>query len=229
MHTDVIVQHVRLDQPLADELFEIELQDGVPVATDWRYDPPIRYTYRKDQAEKERLALCEAAKQEQAAAKADTERRQAVIRSRMGTAPPLLPTTGWLSGEPLSWEKLRGKVVVLHFWDIHCAPCQNDLPILARWHETRDESAIVVIGVHRQTDELDAVRKKLADFAVDYPVLIDTPPEKAGGVGMLHDWFGSTWWPHTVLINKRGLVAGHGQLWMGDVAKQIRKLAAEAD
>ena len=35
-----------------------------------------------------------------------------------GKAPPALAVDGWINtdGEPLSWEALRGKVVVLDFW-----------------------------------------------------------------------------------------------------------------
>lgn len=35
-----------------------------------------------------------------------------------GKAPPALAVDGWINtdGKPLSWEALRGKVVVLDFW-----------------------------------------------------------------------------------------------------------------
>ena len=51
---------VTVNQPLPADLFHVELQEGVEVTTDWRYDPPIRYTYRKDQTEAERLSLRDA-------------------------------------------------------------------------------------------------------------------------------------------------------------------------
>ncbi|HET6324739.1 MAG TPA: hypothetical protein VFG04_08570 [Planctomycetaceae bacterium] len=51
------VTTVSVDEPLPMKLFQIELQDGVPVTTDWRYDPPIHYEYRKAQTEAERIAL----------------------------------------------------------------------------------------------------------------------------------------------------------------------------
>jgi hypothetical protein len=73
--TKVTVTHATVNQPLAEELFEFELKDGVKVATDSRYDPPIRYTYRHEQTEHERRALCEAERQKQAAAKAEIEGR----------------------------------------------------------------------------------------------------------------------------------------------------------
>jgi hypothetical protein len=51
------VTEVTINQPLPGELFHIELKEGMAIATDWRYDPPIRYTYRKDQTEAERQKL----------------------------------------------------------------------------------------------------------------------------------------------------------------------------
>jgi thiol-disulfide isomerase/thioredoxin len=229
VRTEETVKEMTVNQPLADELFHVELVDGVNVATDWRYDPPIRYTYSQDQPEAERVALCEKARHEQARGREEMERRQATIKSRVGKAPQALPETGWLIGGPLNWVKLRGKVVVLHFWDVNCGPCQNEIPFLQSWSENSAESGVVVIGIHRRTDDVAAVRKKLADFGANYHMLIDTPPLKPDGLGLLHDWFGTTWWPHTVLVNKDGVIAGHGQLWMGDIAEQIKGLAAQPE
>ncbi len=56
-HIEQQVTEVHVDTQLPKDLFHVELEDGVPVRTDWRYDPPIRYTYRKDQTEAERQKL----------------------------------------------------------------------------------------------------------------------------------------------------------------------------
>ena len=228
LHTERTVKEATVDKSLDDALFHIDLEDGVNVATDWRYDPIIRYTYRKDQTEAERVALCEAERAKQSEGAAEMKKRQAVIEGRLGQAPPPLPRSGWINSEPLSWDKLRGKVVLLHFWEVNCGPCWNELPILARWHDNLSKNDdIVIIGIHPPTDDVDAVRKKLDQFQVRYPVLIDAKPTKSGGLGTMHDWFGNPWWPHVVLVNKQGLTAGHGGLLMGDVDEQMKKLEVE--
>jgi beta-lactamase regulating signal transducer with metallopeptidase domain/thiol-disulfide isomerase/thioredoxin len=227
-YSDRTVKEVTINKPLDKALFHIELVDGVFVATDWRYDPIIRYTYRSDMTEAERLAMCEAEQAKQAEGDADLKKRQVIINGRLGQAPPPLPGSGWINSEPLSWEKLRGKVVLLHFWEANCGPCWNELPILARWHENLSKNdAVIIIGIHPPTDELDAVRKKLDQFQVKYPVLIDAKPTQSGGRGLMHDWFGNPWWPHTVLVSKQGLIAGHGNLLTGDINEQMRKLEIE--
>jgi thiol-disulfide isomerase/thioredoxin len=229
-HSEQTVTEIEVNQPLADDLFRIELADGVPVSTDWRYDPPISYTYRKDQTEAERLALCESKRAARAKTAETMKKRQEVIEGRMGQAPPPLPQSGWLNGGPLAWKDLRGKVVVLHFWAVDCPPCENELPELAAWHEGTAKSGIVVIGIHPPTKDLGAVGKKLADFRAKYPVLIDAAATKPGGVGVLHDWFGNPWWPHTVLVNKRGIIAAHGQLFMQTkLSDELRRLVVEEE
>jgi hypothetical protein len=56
-HLEQRVTQVVVDQPLPTEPFRIELQEGVPVTADWRYDPPIHYKYSKNQPEADRIAL----------------------------------------------------------------------------------------------------------------------------------------------------------------------------
>lgn len=225
-HTEQKVTEVVVDQPLPKDLFHIRLAEGVPVTTDWRYEPPIRYTYHKDQTEAERIALRDAERKKREKGSEDWEKRRTLVNLRIGSAPLPLPNTGWLQGGPLSWEELRGKVVVLHFWSVGCAPCQADLPFLVQWHRELARNNIVVIGIHPPTTDLAAVRKKLAEFNATYPVLVDAPSMKPNGIGVVHDWFGDTWWPNTVLIDKQGLVAAHGQLFMGDIPGKVRELAA---
>jgi hypothetical protein len=57
LHIEDVVTDATVNQRLPDALFHVELREGVPVTTDWRYDPPIHYTYRKNQTEAERIAL----------------------------------------------------------------------------------------------------------------------------------------------------------------------------
>ena len=226
-HSEQIVTEATVNKPLPKDMFHIELVEGATVSTDWRYDPPIRYTYSKNQTEAERVALCMTARAKQEEGQKELKKREAVVHGLVGHAPPTLPASGWLDGKPLDWKQLQGKVVVVHFWEVNCGPCMNELPLVELWHERSAKSGIVVIGVHPPTDDLAAVRKKMADLGAKYPVLIDSPAAKPGGLGLMHDGFGISLWPYTVLINKKGLVAGHGRLWGGDIAEQVGRLLGE--
>ncbi len=66
LHDEQIVVDVAINKPLPEGLFRLELAEGAAVVNDWRYDPPISYTYRKNQTEAQRVALCDAERAKQA-------------------------------------------------------------------------------------------------------------------------------------------------------------------
>jgi len=73
------VTEVVVDQPLSKDLFQIKLEEGVAVFTDRRYDPAIRYTYRKDQTEAERITLSEAERKRRAMRATAAEKHPTVL------------------------------------------------------------------------------------------------------------------------------------------------------
>ena len=50
--------------------------------------------------------------------------------------------------EPLSFEKLRGKLVLLDFWTQGCINCQHIIPDLERLEEEFADSLVVIGGAH---------------------------------------------------------------------------------
>ena len=78
-HSEQQITEIHVDTPLSKDLFHVDLKDGVRVSTDWRYGPPIKYTYRKDQTEAERRALRDA---EQKQRDAEQKRRDARSTSK---------------------------------------------------------------------------------------------------------------------------------------------------
>ena len=106
--------------------------------------------------------------------------------------------------EPLSFAKLRGKLVLLDFWTQGCINCQHIFPDLDRLeHEFPD--SLVVIGVHTgkysEEHEDAAVAEAIARYGLKHPVVND--PEAA----IWRQW-GVRAWPTVVLIDPRGSVVG---------------------
>src|SRR6202789_4372180 len=56
--------------------------------------------------------------------------------------------TGWINSEPLTAKQLKGKVVLVDFWDYSCINCIRALPYIRAWAEKYKDSGLVVIGVH---------------------------------------------------------------------------------
>lgn len=229
---EYVVQEAAVNQPLDEALFQYELYDGMQVSTDWRFDPPISYKYRSDMPREELLALAAERQRKIDEGQAMMTQAQEKLMSRRGQTPPPLPQTDWIFGEPLNWQQLRGKVVLLSFLSIHCGPCKNEYPMLTQWHQLGGDD-VVVIGVHPPTDNIEAVKRDLTADKAEFPTIIDPVTEESGEQGMLHHWFGANWWPNSVLIDKRGAVAGFGAFSTfgagENLSRQIQRLLAEED
>jgi cytochrome c biogenesis protein CcmG/thiol:disulfide interchange protein DsbE len=105
------------------------------------------------------------------------------------------------TGEPMSLEAHRGKVVVVNFWASWCYPaCYEEAPVLERnWRQYRDRD-VVVLGVDIQ-DKSEAARKFIADFSLTFPNAMDS----SGKVSVDYGIYGV---PETFFIDRQGRIRG---------------------
>ena len=93
----------------------------------------------------------------------------------------------------------EGKVVVLNFWGSWCPPCVGELPLLERAHRKIASQGGTVLGVDMKevtSDGLAMVRRN----KLTYPNLRDPDGEFA-------DLYGTTAYPETFVIDRKGLIA----------------------
>ena len=76
----------------------------------------------------------------------------------LGTRVPDFSATD-LDGHPISLQDYRGKVVLLDFWAVWCAPCIAEMPNLKRVYATYKDEGFDIIGISLDTDEA-----KLRDY-----------------------------------------------------------------
>ena len=111
-------------------------------------------------------------------------------------APPFtkarVDTTG-----TLSLASLRGKVVVLNFWQSYCAPCTAEAPTLAAGAKHWAGKGVVFVGVDEQDLHAPAL-KFLRRFGITYPIVADNLS--------LTGHYGVTGYPETFFIDRRGRV-----------------------
>ena len=88
-----------------------------------------------------------------------------------GEAMPELVAQGWLNGDPLTRDALKGKVVVVHSWFLGCGICHQYMPELVRvQQEFADNENVVFIGLTTDdADNLENVCRFLAKYEVTWP------------------------------------------------------------
>jgi thiol-disulfide isomerase/thioredoxin len=83
----------------------------------------------------------------------------------------------WFNSEPVLVSALRGRVVLVEFWDYTCIRCQRTLPYLLEWRKKYEEYGLIVIGVHTPKFPFgknpELVQKAIERFGITYPVVMD--------------------------------------------------------
>lgn len=99
-----------------------------------------------------------------------------------------------LEGETLKLSALKGKVVVLNFWFVGCAPCRVEMPGLNILTEEFKDTDVVFIAF--ATDHAEAIRAFLKEKTFKYQIV----PEAAKIAAL----YGVKVFPTHILINKKG-------------------------
>jgi thiol-disulfide isomerase/thioredoxin len=106
-----------------------------------------------------------------------------------------------LDGGRIDLHALRGKAVLVNFWNTWCQPCQEEAPALAAFsaqHAADPDFALVGI-VH--DDTRDAVARWAGSHDVAWQVALD--PDNHAALD-----FGTTGQPETYAISPSGVVVG---------------------
>jgi len=146
----------------------------------------------------------------------------------LGPASDFVGINHWLNtDEPLSWDKLKGKVVLVDFWTYSCINCIRTLPHVTSWYDKYHSSGFVVIGVHTPEfafeKETKNVENAIKQFKINYPVAEDNNYET---------WqnFENHYWPAEYLVDAHGRIrrTHFGEGHYDETEQAIRDLLKEA-
>jgi thiol-disulfide isomerase/thioredoxin len=134
----------------------------------------------------------------------------------------------WLNSPPLSFRQLRGRVVLVDFWDYTCVNCIRTLPYVQTWHETYRDRGLTVIGVH--TPEFtfaqyeSNVERGIREFHLTYPIVVDNERE-------IWNAFANRSWPTKYLLDKDGYLRFEhsGEREYVECERVIQELLREID
>ena len=125
-----------------------------------------------------------------------TPQEQAPVR-----APEFPQNVNWIQGGPKTMAELKGRVVLIDFWDYTCVNCINTLPYVKEWHNRYADAGLVIIGVHAPEFSFahngDHVRASVAEHGLEYPIVQDN--EYA-----IWQVYANRYWPAHYLINHEG-------------------------
>ena len=134
----------------------------------------------------------------------------------------------WLNSTPLSFRQLRGRAVLVDFWDYTCVNCIRTLPYVQTWHEGYRDKGLTVIGVH--TPEFtfaqyeSNVERGIREFGLTYPIVINSNRE-------IWKAFANRYWPTKYLLDKDGYLRyGHfGEGGYAECEQGMQQLLREID
>ncbi len=150
--------------------------------------------------------------------------------SIIGSSPlsSLSGATGWINSTPLIAKQLKGKVVLIDFWDYSCINCIRAIPYIRAWADKYKDSGLVVIGVHTPEFDIEKltpnVQKAVNKFDITYPVVVDS------NYGIWNA-FHNQYWPAHYFIDVKGKVRyehfGEGEYDQSE--RWIQELLKEAN
>ncbi len=124
---------------------------------------------------------------------------------------PAWRTTRWFNtDEPLSLERLRGRVVVLYAFQMLCPGCvAHGLPQAKRLAELFAREPVSVVGLHTVFEHHEAMRPEalaafLHEYRIGFPVGVDEPGEGGDPVPRTMRAYGMQGTPTSVLIDPAG-------------------------
>lgn len=149
---------------------------------------------------------------------------------------PPLQTSQWLnSPTPVTLEGLRGRVVVLHTFQMLCPGCvSHGLPQALRIHHLFPQDRVAVIGLHTVFEHHDvmgpqALRVFLDEYRIPFPVGIDQA-DPGSPVPLTMKTYALRGTPSVVVFDPQGRVrlSHFGQMDDLQLGAVIGQLLAEA-
>ena len=140
---------------------------------------------------------------------------------------PAFAVERWVNSTPLTAEMLRGKVLLVDFWEYTCINWIRTSPYVKAWHRDYAGRGLVVVGVHAPEFEFGKraanIDRGIRDHGLTYPIALDND---------FATWraFGNDAWPAKYLFDANGMLVKRwvGEGSYGDIEAEIRRLLVAA-
>lgn len=133
-------------------------------------------------------------------------------------AAPALQVSQWFNSPPIKLEELRGRVVMLHAFQMLCPGCvSHGIPQATAVHEAFKE--VVVLGLHTVFEHHEvmgpaALQAFIHEYRIRFPVAVDeASPTEA--IPQTMQRYGMQGTPTAILLDAHGRIRHH---WFGRVS-----------
>ena len=141
---------------------------------------------------------------------------------------PAFKAERWVNSAPLTPAGLRGKVVLVDFWEYTCINWIRTAPYVKAWNRDYAPLGLVVVGVHAPEFEFgkraENIDRGIRDHGLTYPIAIDNQ-------FVIWRALGNDAWPAKYLFDADGRLvkrwAGEGRY--DEIESEIRRLLVAAD
>jgi peroxiredoxin len=117
---------------------------------------------------------------------------------RIGDRVPSITLSGVDGATVRIPEGLKGKVAVLHFWQIGCSSCRLEMPAMDGLYGKYRRKGLEILAIN-VGQRREMVKTFAGELGVSYPILIDMDGKSAA-------LYGVTDIPRTYLIDRSGVV-----------------------
>ncbi|MBK1643726.1 alkyl hydroperoxide reductase [Thiocapsa imhoffii] len=126
-----------------------------------------------------------------------------------------------LHGDEVSSSEWSGKIVILNYWASWCPPCVREIPLFIQTQSTLGEAQVQVVGI--AVDRLDDITQFIADYPLNYPILIANPAAMALSKRLGNRVEGL---PFTVIFDQRGrrVFSRTGEITAAELASELDPL-----
>lgn len=125
--------------------------------------------------------------------------RPQIALVEVGSRAPNFPAVDLATGEPLTFERYKGQVVLLNVWATWCLPCRVEMPSMERLHErfAGTDFRVVAVSVDREGPEV--VRRFVQELGLTFDVLHDQTTD-------IQRIYQTTGVPESFMIDRHGII-----------------------
>ena len=138
----------------------------------------------------------------------------AIDRSGLTGSIPVLQVSRWFNTpSPLTLESLRGRVVLIHAFQMLCPGCvAHGTPQVVKVHATFSAEQVAVIGLHTVFEHHEvmgpaALEVFIHEYRLRFPIGVDAPSASGGAIPQTMAALQLRGTPSLVLLDRQGRIA----------------------